>query len=465
AAPAGGYCVGAAKREITPRSPVYLGGYGFGPVRKSVGVASPLWARALAIARGGTTVVLCAIDTQGHFLAYQAEERGSQMGFAAIRRRVAQDRGLPERNLILAATHDHSGPDDAGLWGGVPAAYLQLVAAQTVAAIEAAIQAERPATLYRAEVDTAPVHLLRNLLPPSYPLDTELRTIFARDGRGQTFAALVNFSAHVAVLGKDNRLVSPDWPGAAANAIERSAPGSVAVVMVGSVGRTLPDLTGIAKRGPAAVEEYGDKVAKLALHSEAGAELIDGPIAASETVLEEPIDNRVLASLTTGGIPGADRVMRANRPPYLEGHKIRTVVGAMRIGALFLAAVPGESFPETEKLLEERVASQGHLLFSLAEDELGYDPPPYEVGLVEYFSPLDEGLFIISPSFGTDVTRALLAEAAQLGFPLSDNRYTDYEHARMSILDSVKASIGALEEPLCRGLILIALWLGWNRFS
>ena len=44
--------------------------------------------------------------------------------------------------------------------------------------------------------------------------------------------------------------------------------------------------------------------------------------------------------------------------------------------------------------------------------------------MVEFVSPLDEGLFIINSRFGTDVTRTLLAQARELGFTVSDTSYT-----------------------------------------
>ena len=465
-APEGEYCVGSAKREITPPSPVYLGGYGFGPVRRSTGVASPIYARAIAISRGAQTVVFGAIETQGHFLAYQ--EGGGptgEYGFADIRRRVSNDLGVPERNLIIASTHDHAGPDDIGVWGGVPPAYLKLVAGQAVAAIESAIQGERLAHLHAAEIDTSSLHLLRNLLPPRYGMDYKLRVLLATDPSGASLATLINFSAHATTLGGDNTLISPDWPGAAARAVETASPGSTALVMVASVGRTQPELGGIAARGLPRADEYGRKVAELAVAAEASATKVDGPVAAAETTLNVAVENPVLGGLMMRGSGGVDRVMRSNGPPYFAQGVIRTVVGAARIGNLFFAAVPGESFPETEALLEQRVAADGHYLFSLAEDQLGYDPPPYEVGMVEFLSPLDEGLFIVNSRFGADVTRTLLSEAVSLGFQVSDTSYSgDDAPANQPFSDRVKAKIGAIEEPIVRRLILIALWLGYNRF-
>ena len=460
----GEYCVGASRREITPASPVYLGGYGFGPVRRSTGVRSAIYARAIAISRGERTVVFCAIDTQGHFLAYQGID--APYGSADIRRRVSRDAGIPERAIIIASTHDHSGPDDIGVWGGVPPEYLKLVADQTVAAIESAIHNQRPASLYSGQINTAPSRLLRSILP-GYPLDTKLHVLFAKGSDGAPFATLINFSAHVTALGKDNTMISPDWPAAALQAVENGNPDSTALLMVSSVGRTQPDLKAIGARGPSAAESYGATVAKLAFVAEALAVKIDGPIATAETILEEPSDNPVLAALMTNGKPGIDRVMRSNREPYTADNnsKIRTPVGAVRIGTLFFAAVPGESFPETQITMEARVAAQGHYLFSLAEDQLGYDPPPYEVGMVEYVSPLDEGLFIINPNFGTDVTRTLLAQARELGFSVSDTSYTgDEGRESHGLTDSAKGTIGSLEEPLVRRLILLTLWLGYDRF-
>jgi hypothetical protein len=430
-------------------------------VRRSTGVKSPIYARAIAIARGEHTVVFCAIDTQGHFLAYQD---GNEYGIAGIRRRVSNDFGIPRQDVIVASTHDHSGPDDIGLWGGVPREYLKFVADQTVAAIESAIRGEQPASLYSGEIDTASSHLLRNMLAAPYPLDTKLRVLFAKDANGAVIATLINFSAHVAVLGKDNTSISPDWPGAAVEAIEKAHPGSTALVMVASVGRTLPNLNETGASGFAAVEKYGGTVATLALQAEARAAKVDGPIAATETTLDEPIENPVLASLMTNGTQGVDRVMRSDRAPYLAGGKIRTIVGAARIGNLFFAAVPGESYPETQMALEARVPAQEHYLFSLAEDQLGYDPPPYEVGVVEFASPPDEGLFIINQGFGVDVTRTLLAEAHELGFSVSGTGYNDEGRQARSSIDSTKAAIGRVEERMVRRLILITLWLGYRKF-
>jgi hypothetical protein len=421
------FCVGAAVRDISPPSPVFLGGYGFGPVRLSTGVETPISARALAISKGGQTLVFAAIDTQGHFLAYQGDPMGATngpFGFADMRQRVSGDRGVPTQNIIIQAIHDHAGPDDTGIWGGLTNDYLQFVADQTVAAIEAALDQQKPASLYEASIDTAPFNLLANVLPSAYPQDTDLRTLVAKAGNGKTIATLVNYSAHPTVLGSSNTLISPDWPGATRDALEKSSPGSVAIVMVASVGRTQPDTTNTMGSDFAAVAAYGSEIATLSLQSLANAQRVEGPIAATEVQLVEEADNALLVGLNTGGTPGVDRILRSIMPPYFTGTAFGTVLGAARIGNVLFAAVPAESYPETELVLQQRVAAQEHFLFGLAEDQLGYDPPAYEVPVVENCSPDDEGLFILNAGFGADVTHNLLVMAQELGFAVSDTTYT-----------------------------------------
>jgi hypothetical protein len=436
------YCVGAAKRDITPQSlrGIYLGGYGLGPERPAAGVAAPIFARALAIRQGDVTVVFCAIDTQGHFLAY----RNGEFGAADIRDRLASRRGLPSQNVIIASTHDHSAPDDTGIWGGVPDQYLRFLANQTIAAVEAAMDSEGPAHLYATEIDVASRDLLTNALPASYPMDNGLQAVVARDVNSRTIATLVNFSAHSDVLGSNNRMISPDWPGAAAERLEKFAPGSVCLVLLSSAGRSEPNPSDTEDTDLAAVERYGNKVANLVVAALPGAHPIQGQIVVRQASIRERGTNPVLRRLVLGGKPGffeslaekvlplricvllrlkvygtrgVDLILRSTSPPYLsEGDVIGTVVGVVRIGQALFAAVPVESFPETRLTLMKQVQAQEYFLFSLADDQLGYDPPGWEARTVEFYSPYDEGLFMTSPKLGDTITHTLIEEARALGF-------------------------------------------------
>src|ERR1700682_5423692 len=70
--------VGAAVQTINPTYPVYLGGYGGGPVGGTIarhvstltGQPEDLTVRAIAIQAGGHVVELASIDSQGYFAGY-----------------------------------------------------------------------------------------------------------------------------------------------------------------------------------------------------------------------------------------------------------------------------------------------------------------------------------------------------------------------------------------------------------
>lgn len=440
------YCVGTAKRDITPRSlkGIFLGGYGFGPERPAAGIAGRLFARALAIKQGTDTVVFCAIDTQGHFIAYS----DGPFGAADIRRRVASDRDVPPQNVIIASTHDHAAPDDTGIWGGVPDEYLSFVANQTVSAIDAAIDNEHPAHLCATEADVAGKGLLANTLPSNYPMDTGLQSLVVKNASGKIIATLVNFSAHSDVLGRQNRLISPDWPGATAARLEEFAPDSICLVILSSAGRSEPKPSDTRNTDLAAAKHYGDKIAALVINSLAHSHPIQGPIGARQVFIREQNANQLLRRLNLGGEPGflgsliekvlplkilamlgfkiygargVDLILRSTFPPYLSnGDVIGTVVGAVRIGDVFFAAVPVESFPETRLDLVKDIRAHDCFLFSLADDQLGYDPPEREAPAVKCYRPYDEALFMTSPKLGDKITRTLMEEARSLGFRVSN---------------------------------------------
>jgi hypothetical protein len=442
------YCAGVARRDITPRSltGIYLGGYGFGPQRPAAGLMGSIFARAFAIRKGDVTVVFCAIDTQGHFLAY----RNGRFGAADIRERVASDRGLPARNVIVASTHDHSAPDDTGIWGGVSDEYLRFVADRSVATIEAAIDDERPARLYAAETDVAGKRLLTNVLPSSYPMDNGLQILVAKSDNGNIIATLANFSAHSDILGSRNLMISPDWPGAAAARLEKFAPGSIGLVLLSSAGRSEPNTSETQGTKLTTVERYGHEVADLVIAVLPQARPIQGPIAVRETFIRERGTNPVLRRLELGGkagflesfaekvLPlkicvllglkvygtrGVDLIFRSTSAPYLtDGDVVGTVVSTVRIGGTLFAAVPVESYPETRLALMKEVRAQEYFLFSLADDQLGYDPPEWEARAVEFYSPYDEGLFMTSPKLGDTITHTLIEQAWSLGFPQTNSK-------------------------------------------
>ena len=90
---------GAATRDISPVTPVQLGGYPHVP-RVSTGVHDPLLVSALFLNNGTATVLLCALDLL--MLNANVARR--------FRRNAAAALGIPEAGVLISCTHTHSAP-------------------------------------------------------------------------------------------------------------------------------------------------------------------------------------------------------------------------------------------------------------------------------------------------------------------------------------------------------------------
>lgn len=444
--PGAPYWVGAAKVDITPTdlTNFYLGGYGIGPVHPATGVLRPIYARAIAIRDTvGRQVVMAVIDVQGQFLAYQQ----GPYGFANIAQAVHTRFGIPVADIVLSSTHTHNGPDDLGVWGGVPDSYLAFVASQTEKAIATAIGTEQRSYLRWTTADLT--GFCGTFGPDSdsshrgdvarYPVDNQMRLLQAVTGAGKVTATLVNFSCHPTIYGPLG-LVSPDWPGATATYLEHDEagvpsstpygyPNSVALVTVGALGRTwprgLPNGTQPALNPvPAADDNYradhfGNSVARMAVAAMAQPRYLHSSVVGGAlSGLTVANDNPLLAAFIAAPAPGY-HVYRADTPPYGAGDVYTTWAVGLRIGDLAFLSAPGEPYPWIESTLAKRVNTPAVFVIGLAEDQLGYIEPASDYPSAMACSLTDEGFFTLSPLFGHELLAAQMANARALGFPVT----------------------------------------------
>jgi len=408
-------------------------------VHPAKGVLRHIYARAIAIADGeGNQAVIAALDVQGHFIAYQQ----GPYGFADIARDMQAQLGIPASHVLLQSTHTHNGPDDLGVWGGVPTAYLAYVKQQTELAIRNAVATESPALLRWGTIEMT--GFSGTFGPDSdrthtgdvtdYPIDNQLRVLQAVSPSGLVIATLVNYSSHATVFGPLDK-VAPDWPGSTATFLEHDEigipataaygyPGSVALVSVGVVGHTWP------AAAPYGTDPYtdppkgsdnhdadvfGNAVARMAIavlghprylqHS-----LVDG---ASRT-LTIVNDNPLLGPLVVLPVPGF-HIYRDVLPPWGAVDALTTTAHALRIGDLFLFGAPGEAYPSILWTLANQVHAPAVFPLSLADDQLGYVVQPDDYPGAMQCSFTDEFFFTISPTFGIQLEALQRQNAADLG--------------------------------------------------
>lgn len=392
---AGELRVGAAARTVTPDlakyGPVYMAGFDHN--RRATGVHDDLYARCIAFGGGARPLVICGVDVIGIFRD-DAEK---------IRAKVDAD-------LVVAALHDHEGPDTMGMWGASPAAtginpaYNAYLVERTAEAARAAIQAMRPARVRLAGVKTPELDTFIDDTRPPVVHDPEILALRAETAGGEPIATLVNWANHPETLGSRNTLITADYSGYLCRELERAL-GGTAVFVNGAVGGMQSPL-GAAVKDPRTgsvlpertfekAEFIGSRVARLAADA-----LKSAPVAAIDGYLFRETTVRI--PMTNAGFQMAAKagIFAGRKLPNDDG-TTTTPVGYIRFArgrepVLEIALIPGELYPELsvggverysgadfpgapiEPAVKQLMAAPYRMLFGLADDELGYIIPKAE---------------------------------------------------------------------------------------
>jgi hypothetical protein len=469
APPPGGFLVGAAKVSLAPAPPpgrrwqtkgcqtlddpagwkelelrqstwpqstdcIYLGGYGIGPVRPATGVSDlGVWTKAVAISDGKTVIVLGKIDAVGYFYRYD-NGQCTDCGISDIRAALSKEfarKGLrvPAENIMFASSHSHGAPDFLGGWGGVPDWYLKQARDAMKRAAREAVAGLRPAFLATGDVVIRAYNHERRDFYRSAS-DNQLVWLRATDAStGATLATIVNYAAHPTVLGPDNLLIHPDWPGGTERKLETDL-GGVGMVLESGLGNQ-SDAAPAGVEGP---EAMGEGLAAAAIADMAtGTTVPGGQLAASVEEFDQPVTNVPLGALGAvgffdrafGGPAAGSWQENRNRPcASASALSVRTTMGAYRIGDMAVAFGPGELFSNlTIAVKDELAPAREVMVVSLANDELGYIIQSFEFdvgaqqalgfvgGIVEY-----EEAFSLDRCFGDRVVEGLIGHGRALGF-------------------------------------------------
>lgn len=238
---------GIARREITPREPIWMGGYA-SRNHPSEGVLQPLWAKTLVLeVRGGSRVAIVTMDLIG------IDRRMSE----AVCQRAFQSTGIPRERIVLNCSHTHSGPVVAGVTPLVydlneqqqaaVAAYAKSLEDGLVAVIEAAAQDLRPAALALGEGQCGfainrraqRVKPQPGTDPPPAPVDHGVPVLGVRGEDDALRAVLFGYACHNTTLGIYE--INGDYAGFAQAAWEERHPGAAALFMIGCGADCNPD--------------------------------------------------------------------------------------------------------------------------------------------------------------------------------------------------------------------------------
>jgi neutral ceramidase len=249
---------GAAKAKITPEELGWLGGYGHRN-RPAEGVAADLWTRALALEdKAGHRRVLVSTDI--HIFTREQHREIVE----AVRKR----HGIDESDLMLIATHTHSGPAlprgfDPGIsWGLNQDEMRKLNAAsdqvrdQTLDAIARALADLQPAKLSfgrgrasfgvnrRVRKDDGSYDFGAH---PAGVADPDVPVLLIESTKGVPRAVVFTYACHCTTIRNGQEgfyKYHPDYAGVAADEIERRFPNATALYATGCAGEIDPQPQG-----------------------------------------------------------------------------------------------------------------------------------------------------------------------------------------------------------------------------
>lgn len=256
---------------------------GFGNGRAASGVRDEQWARAIALTKNETTIVLVSLDVVGYF--YDEVE--------LVRESVAD---LNIDYVSISATHTHEARDTIGIWGlteddsGLDPSYMEYVREQIEVAIRAAVEGQRQASLRYTSLRTRdlPGGMIQYQSDSRDPqiIDDELRAIHFLDTQNISIATLINWGSHPEYLGDENSEFSSDFPHWLRRGIERGVTGpdganqtgigGIAVYFTGALGSQigpgqakLKTFSGdaVAKYSPEAAQVLGSQLAYYLLQN------------------------------------------------------------------------------------------------------------------------------------------------------------------------------------------------------
>ncbi|MBI3812528.1 MAG: hypothetical protein HY283_10055 [Nitrospirae bacterium] len=350
----------------------FLAGYKHkGSYYVATGAHDPLWTRVLILQFGEMKLAFVALDAVGY----------SYPEVQAIRKEAAD---LGFRQIIVASTHTHEGPDTIGLWGpnpftdGKDPRLMEYIRNRTLAALREADKHLQPARLTLAQT-TLPELFGRIIADRRDPivLDNQLTILKLDDSKGRTIATLVNGSIHPETLGGQGSLISSDFPHYLREGIEKGGFsiqgrtiqgfGGIALYFNGAVGGLMTTLgvevkdeSGkiLPQRSWEKMQRIGELMAGTALEALQGKQpaKINGLTVKTKTITL-PLDNRYLRTMIEKGVIQRDSY--TNGLPVkmpIVGQDIQSEVDLITIrgwttdskeGPLAqIITLPGELFPE-----------------------------------------------------------------------------------------------------------------------
>jgi len=401
---------GCAKVNITPPVGIPLiGSYG----KPSDDILDELYVRAMVLDDGNTSVAIVSAD-----LLYTPLEGIT----SPVRNLVMKKCGIPPRNILVCATHTHSGPEvftrsklpptKATPLSDMEQAYLRTLISKIVSTVLQANQNKKSARIgitkgripeivfNRRTLDPNEAAVMTWSVPPEVavtrkietnsegytsvsftlppegpsvrfgPIDPELCVLRVENTEGEMIGSIMNFGCHpVCVYPYLATAISADYPGDATDVVEKIE-GGVCLFTLAPAGNLVP-----YQRGVEAHRQIGKSLGAETLRRLQFTTTTNKVTLQAQTktirfpVKQTPIDSKSLEASTT-----------EMKPPTRK--YISTEIQVIRLGEIYLLGLPGEILVEIGLEVKQRAGIENLFIISLSNDTIGYvcHRPAYKQG-------------------------------------------------------------------------------------
>jgi hypothetical protein len=398
---------GAAATDITPPRGCPMAGYY--SARGAEGTHDPLYAKALVFETAGTRATLVALDLISTTRGLVEEAR----------RLIEKDTGIPAGNVMISATHSHTGPvlsdgspraDALGGGSDIAREYLKTLPGKIADAVKRADAARRPARVFHAvghedglafnrrfhmadgTVGWNPGKKNPKVVRPAGPTDPSVPVVYVESADGKPIATYVNFAMHLDTVG--GLYYSADYPFTLSQSL--AAVKGDAMVTLFTTG-TCGDINHInvddpkPQKGHGEAARIGTRLAAEVLRAyERLQPVAEGPIRVSSEVVDLP-----LAPVTAEDVAAAKAVVTQVRggtkpaPKFLDqvqafkaldvanrlGKPLAVEVQVISLGDdLAWVSLPGEIFVELGLSIKAASPFRTTVVAELANGSIGYVP-------------------------------------------------------------------------------------------
>lgn len=347
---------GVAKVDITPPDDTKVVGH----VRATKGVRDPIRAGVLVFAVGETRAAIVTLDLLN----------ASNTMVGELRDAISQRAGIATDHILVAASHNHSGPG----WASEPEWSRATVAKLAKAASEAVSQL-RPVSLGYGE-DKIDFNINRRKtvndralvrLNPDGPCDRRVKVLRVDDGTTlEPLAVLMHAVCHPCVFTWGDKLTPPypngmprmsaDFPGEAQTFVETVYGGRTkSMFLQGCAGDIRPNLPGVPYRcGDEADIKWTGRGLGCAVVRAADKSAIREELARRKTIYPLRSASSVIE------LPG-------------KKEKLKCEMQALRVGDYLFLTIPGEPMVEYGFQIETAIADRAiPIVVGYANGHLGY---------------------------------------------------------------------------------------------